>query len=430
MPDSRSNLSLFEVSLMIESLLTRNVEKRPAKVQLQGRILFLTENPGLVKQQLEGTDLDVKNTQPLRNDISTDEITPAYICYHFDETLGEFVYTGLKCGDEFPIKRNAVKNGGFVVSVSGKRRGKGSSREQSPYAEIAAGLRLVIAENIERIYKQNCQNLGLLTSTNFALLERIAKGEEMDLEEFTCGEDEITRQIIEYGGLFNYNLARLQGKVTPPEIATAQRAMTLAEKIFARHFVTDLSKNQIGVAAVKPGDTGFVKTDIRFSHEYVTPMAAIFYEQLVGSEPINDPSSVYFFQDHLTFLDDVMPPERRAMGLLDLAHQLMRKQEEFARKQNVRLHGALPDRKGSEAICHSLILQNYALPGQVIIGSDSHTPHAGAVGAVAFGVGTTDVFNSWITKDVRVRVPEQVRIRVSGRRPDNVTAKDFMLEIL
>ena len=132
----------------------------------------------------------------------------------------------------------------------------------------------------------------------------------------------------------------------------------------------------------------------------------------------------------MTFVDDVMPPERKAMGLLDLAHQLMRKQEEFARKQNVRLHGALPDRKGSEAICHSLILQNYALPGQIIIGSDSHTPHAGAVGAVAFGVGTTDVFNSWITKDVRVRVPEQVRIRVSGRRPDNVTAKDFMLEIL
>jgi 3-isopropylmalate/(R)-2-methylmalate dehydratase large subunit len=415
---------------MIESLLTRNVEKRPAKVQLKGRILFLTEDAALVRQQLEGKDLEINHDFALRNDISTDEITPAYICYHFDETLGEFVYTGLKCGDEFPIKRNDVKNGGFVVGVSGKRRGKGSSREQSPYAEIAAGIRLVIAENIERIYKQNCQNLGLLTSTNFSLLERIANGEEMDLEEFTSGEDEITRQIIEYGGLFNYNLARLQGKVTPPEITTEARPMTLAEKIFARHFVTDLAKNQIGVAAVKPGDTGFVQTDIRFSHEYVTPMAAIFYEQLVGEEPINDPSSVYFFQDHLTFLDDVMPPERRAMGLLDLAHQLMRKQEAFAGKQNVRLHGGLTDRKGSEAICHSLILQNYALPGQIIIGSDSHTPHAGAIGCVAFGVGTTDVFNSWITKDVRVRVPEQVRIRVNGKKPENITAKDFMLAIL
>ncbi|MGA9771077.1 MAG: aconitase family protein [Blastocatellia bacterium] len=415
---------------MIESLLNRKVEKRPARVQLEGRILFLAEDAALVRAQLEGNDLDPAEIPALRNDISTDEITPAYICYHFDEQLGEFVYIGLKCGEEFPIKRNDVKRGGFVVSVSGKRRGKGSSREQSPYAEIAAGIRLVIAENIERIYKQNCQNLGLLASTNFELIERVTAGEEIALEEFTRGEDEITRQIIEYGGLFPFNVARLQGKVSLPEINTERRPMTLAEKIFASHFVTDLSKDEIGVRAVKPGDTGFVRTDIRFSHEYVTPMAAIFYEQLVGDEPVNDPQSIYFFQDHLTFLDDVMPPERKAMGLLDLAHQLVRKQEDFARKQNIRLHGALKDRKGSEAICHSLILQNYALPGQIIIGSDSHTPHAGAVGCIAFGVGTTDVFNSWITKDVRVRVPEQVRVRVSGRKPENVTAKDFMLEIL
>lgn len=415
---------------MIESLLGRTVEKRPSKVELKGRILFLTEDPALVRRQIEGEDLEAENTHALRNDISTDEITPAYICYHFDETLGDFVYLGLKCGDEFPIKRNDVRQGGFVVSVSGKRRGKGSSREQSPYAEISAGIRAVIAENIERIYKQNCQNLGLLTSTNFDLLPRIARGEEIPLEEFTRGEDEITRQIIEYGGLFAFNVARLQGKTHVPEITTARRPMTLAEKIFASHMVTDLSRDRVGVEAVRPGDAGFVRTDIRFSHEYVTPMAAIFYEQLVGDEPINDPGSVYFFQDHLTFLDDVMPPERRAMGLLDLAHQLMRKQEEFARKQNVRLHGQLRDRKGSEAICHSLILQDYALPGQIIIGSDSHTPHAGAIGAVAFGVGTTDVFNSWITKDVRVRVPEQVRVRVNGRKPENVTAKDFMLAIL
>ena len=415
---------------MIESLLNRKVEKRPSKVQLTGRILFLAEDPVLVRSQLEGTDLDPENIPALRSDISTDEMTPAYICYYFDETLGEFIYIGLKCGDQFPVKRNDVKNGGFVASVSAKRRGKGSSREASPYAEIAAGIRLVIAENHERIYKQNCQNLGLLTSTNFDLIRRVAAGDEIPLEEFTAGEDEITRQIIEYGGLFPFNVARLQGKTSIPPITTARRPMTLAEKIFASHFVTDLSKGHVGVEAVKPGDAGFVGVDIRFSHEYVTPMAAIFYEKLVGEEPINDPSSVYLFQDHLTFLDDVMPPERKAMGLLDLAHELVRKQEAFARKQGIRLHGAQLDRQGSEGICHSVILQSYALPGQIIIGSDSHTPHSGAVGAIAFGVGTTDVFNSWITKDVRVRVPEQVRVRVSGHKPDNITAKDFMLAIL
>lgn len=415
---------------MIESLLSRKVEKRPLKVQLNGRVLFLAEDPAIVRSQIEGANVDPANIPPLRNDISTDEMTPAYICYYFDETLGEFIYLGLKCGDQFPIKRNDVKNGGFVVSVSGKRRGKGSSREASPYAEIAAGIRLVIAENHERIYKQNCQNLGLLTSTNFDLIQRVAAGEEIPLEEFTAGEDEITKQIIEYGGLFPFNIARLQGKASIPPITTASRPMTLAEKIFARHFVTDLSRDLVGVPAVKPGDAGFVRTDIRFSHEYVTPMAAIFYENMVGDEPINDPASVYMFQDHLTFLDDVMPAERKAAGLLDLAHELIRKQAAFAKKQGIRLHGAQPDRQGSEGICHSVILQSYALPGQMIIGSDSHTPHSGAVGAIAFGVGTTDIFNSWITKDVRVRVPEQVRVRVSGRKPENITAKDFMLAIL
>src|SRR5262249_22457311 len=416
--------------IMSESLLNRDVQRRPDRVKFSGRVLFLVEDPKLINRQLSGEDIEWNPTIKLRDNISTDEITPPYICYYFDDTLGEFPYLGLKAGDEFPLVRGSVKRGGFVASVSGKRRGKGSSREQSPYAEMCAGIQVVIAENIERIYNQNCQNLGILTSTNFDLIEKIRRGEEIPLSEFTEATDEITRQIIEYGGLFNFNVARLQGKASVPRVTTKMRPMTLAEKIFARHFVVDLAEDAVGVEAVKSGDAGFVRTDIRFSHEYVTPMAAIFYEQLVGEEPVNDPASIYFFRDHLTFLDDVMPPERRAMGLLDLAFQLARKQDDFAQKQNIRLHGDLTDRKGSEAICHSLILQNYALPGQIIIGSDSHTPHAGAVACVAFGVGTTDVFNSWITRDVRVRVPEQVRIRVSGRKPENVTAKDFMLAIL
>ena len=74
-----------------------------------------------------------------------------------------------------------MKRGGFVARVSGKRRGKGSSREQSPYAEMCAGIQLVIAENIERIYKQNCQNLGVLTSTDFSLIDKIRAGEEIPL---------------------------------------------------------------------------------------------------------------------------------------------------------------------------------------------------------------------------------------------------------
>jgi 3-isopropylmalate/(R)-2-methylmalate dehydratase large subunit len=421
---------------VINSLLERKIDKRPDKVRLQGRILFLTEDPELIKRQLAGEDLPWDTRNPaknpkLRDDISTDEITPAHYCFYFDETLGEIPYLGLKCGSVTPIARGDVKRGGFVCAVSGKRRGKGSSREQSPYAEMCAGIRVVIAENIERIYKQNCQNLGLLTSTNFSLIDRIRSGEEIALSEFTAGEDEITRQVIEYGGLFPFNVARMQGKVflPPIESASAPRGMTLAEKIFARHMLNE--KGEVGVSSVKPGDTGFARADLRFSHEYVTPMASIFFERYVGKDAkVNDPSSILFFRDHLTFLDEVISEEKKKLGLLDLATQLKLKQGDFARKQGIRLHGELTDRKGSEGICHSIVLESYALPGQLNIGSDSHTPHVGAIGCVAFGIGTTDVFNSWITKDVRVKVPESVRIVVRGKKHPNVTAKDFILKIL
>src|SRR3954453_15165722 len=203
---------------MIPSLLTRAIEKLPPEVRLHGRVLFLVDDAELVRRQLDGEDLELGDELRgiLRDNISTDEITPAYICYYFDETLGEFPYLGLKAGSEFPIKQGSVKQGGFVASVSGKRRGKGSSREQSPYAEMMAGIRLVIAENIERIYGENCQNLGIFPPPNFGLIERVRRGEEIPLSEFTQGEGGISRGIIEYGGLFNYNVARLQGKVQVP----------------------------------------------------------------------------------------------------------------------------------------------------------------------------------------------------------------------
>jgi len=423
----------------MSSLLERTIEKRPDKVRFSGRILFLTEDPELIKRQLAGEDLRWDTNNPaknpkLRDDISTDEITPAHYCFYFDETLGEIPYLGLKCGNITPIGRGDVKRGGFVAAVSGKRRGKGSSREQSPYAEMCAGIRLVIAENIERIYKQNCQNLGLLTSTDFSLIDKVRAGEEIPLAAFTAGEDEITKQVIEYGGLFPFNVARLQKKVLLPPIETKKRPMTVAERIFASHMRSDEKQNMVAgdsPASVRPGDTGFAKADLRFSHEYVTPMAAIFFEHYVGKDAkVNDPSTILFFRDHLTFLDEVISEEKKKLGLLDLATQLKLKQQDFAAKQGIKLHGELKDRKGSEGICHSIVLESYALPGQLNIGSDSHTPHVGAIGCVAFGIGTTDVFNAWITKDVRVKVPESVKVVVRGKKHSNVTAKDFILKIL
>jgi 3-isopropylmalate/(R)-2-methylmalate dehydratase large subunit len=432
---------------MIKDLLDRKIEKRPTTLKFEGRILHLLDDAELVKAQLydgKNVELTPDLKERLRDQISTDEITPAYICFFYDETLGDFPYLGLRTTNrstgetEYPVERNAVRNGGFVCSVAGKRRGKGSSREASPYAELHAGIQVVVAESIERIYNENCQNLGVLATNDFSIIDRIKAGEEIQLSEFTEGADEITRQIIEYGGLFEFNVARLQGKVTIPVTAAlqpgagARRPMTLAEKIFARHLVTDAAKGEMGVPWVEPGDAGFFRTDIRFSHEYVTPMASIFFEDKVGADAkVVDADSILFFRDHLTFLDKVMSQERIEQGLLDVAKELEVKQRTFSERQGVKLYGEqMGHRLGSQAICHSKILEEYAEPGMLIIGTDSHTPHAGAIGAVAFGVGTTAIFNSWITKDVRVQVPKSFKVVITGTPAPNVTAKDYMLEIL
>ena len=423
--------------------------KRPPEVSFGGRVLFLADDADLIRRQLrDGLDpeLTAALKASLRDQISTDEITPAYICFFYDETLGEFPYLGLEVasggsygdgrarsgGTEAPIERGSVRAGGFVCSVAGKRRGKGSSREQSPYAELMAGIKVVVSESIERIYNENCQNLGILTTTDFGLIERIRSGEPIPLSEFTGGTDEITRQIIEYGGLFEFNMARLQGQVMLPAPRAAPRPMTLGEKIFASKWVVDAAEGRIGTASAEPGEAGFFRADIRFSHEYVTPMAAIFFEQKLGADAkVLDPDSILFFRDHLTFLHKVMSQERIEQGLLAVANELEVKQREFSEKQGIRLYGEQQGHvMGSEAICHSKILEDYAEPGMLIIGTDSHTPHAGAVGALAFGVGTTAIFNSWITKDVRARIPPSFKVVVDGTLPANCTAKDLMLEIL
>lgn len=416
---------------MLEHLLEQEVTKRDPTVRLQGRVLFLTEDPDLIQRQLAGEDLEWDPSIPLRDDISTDEITPGWVCYHFDEKLGEYPYVGLLCDGEHPVGRHDVRNGGFVCSVSGKRRGKGSSREASPYAERAAGIRVVIAENIERIYGENCANIGVLTSTDFSLIDKIRRGEEIPLESFIGDAGQIQRDIIEHGGLLEYAVARLKGLVTVPAVVSSEeRPQSISEKILARHWIVDAAAGDVGVPSVQAGDAGFLRTDIRFSHEYVTPMASTFWEEFAGDAGLNDPDSILFFRDHLAFLDEVITEERKAAGLLDAAHALHDRQRDFAAAKGVKLHGELPDRMGSDGICHIMMQDRYAFPGQLIIGSDSHTPHSGALGCFAFGVGTSAIVNAWATRDVRLTVPEAIRVYVTGELQPGVTAKDLMIEVL
>jgi 3-isopropylmalate/(R)-2-methylmalate dehydratase large subunit len=406
-------------------------------VKFTGRILFLTEDTSLIRAQLEaqGDEREKLEAQlaarlanddlPLMSNISTDEITPGWVCFYYDETLGEYVYVGMREG---AVKKDEVKQGGFAVVVSGLSKGCGSSRETAPYAEKWAGIQLVIAKSIEKIYGQNSQNIGLLTSNDFGLIARIRNGKEIPLSEFTNGLDPISQAIVEYGGLFNYNKARLAGKASPPPLQTGKRPMTIVEKIIARHaFVT---ARKIGVEAVKPGDALFAVADVRFSHEYVTPMAESLLKQALGPDArVTEPESVFAFRDHLTFLGRVMSQKHRDMGLLERAEGLATTQEDFTTKQGIRLYGENPE-GGSEAICHNAVVEDLALPGQIVIGTDSHTCMAGVLGCFAFGVGSTDMANAWYAKDIRIRVPETVRYVLKGKKRADVAAKDVMLYIL
>ena len=421
--------------------MTADKTVRPDKLKFAGRILFLTADTTLIRAQLEAVGDERQRLEaelaarllsddlPLMSNISTDEITPGWVCFYYDETLGQYVYVGMRDG---AVKKDEVKAGGFAVVVSGLSKGCGSSRETAPYAEKWAGIQLVIAKSIEKIYGQNSQNIGLLTSTDFGLIERLRRNEEIPLEEFTRGLDSISKDIVEYGGLFNYNKARVAGEVTPPPLETPakqpQRPMTIVEKIIARHAF--VRAGEIGVAAVKPGDALFAVADVRFSHEYVTPMAESLLKQSLGPEArVTEPESVFAFRDHLTFLNKVMSPKHREMGLLEKAEGLATTQEDFTTKQGIRLYGENPE-GGSEAICHNAVVEDLALPGQIVIGTDSHTCMAGVLGCFAFGVGSTDMANAWFAKDIRIKVPETVRYVLKGRKRPDVAAKDVMLVIL
>jgi 3-isopropylmalate/(R)-2-methylmalate dehydratase large subunit len=455
-------------------MLTNAISERPKAMKFNGRILFLTEDTSLIRQQLEATGAEaaaleaelaqrlMKDDLPLMNNISTDEITPGWVCFYYDETLGQYVYVGMREG---AVKKDEVKQGGFAVVVSGLSKGCGSSRETAPYAEKWAGIQLVIAKSIEKIYGQNSQNIGLLTSTDFGLIERIRRGEEIQLAEFTNGLDPISQSIVEHGGLFNYNKARLAGEVSPPPVETQSltqqlvevgqisqteadsqmfqnviqkavttgtgkrpRPMNIVEKIIARHAF--VRAGQIGVESVKPGDALFAVADVRFSHEYVTPMAESLFKQAMGLDArVTEPQSVFAFRDHLTFLSKVMSPKHREMGLLEKADGLATTQETFTTSQGIKLYGENPE-GGSEAICHNAVVEDLALPGQIVIGTDSHTCMAGVLGCFAFGVGATDMANAWYAKDIRIRVPETVRYVLKGTKRADVAAKDVMLYIL
>jgi len=390
-------------------------------IRFTGRILYLSRDPACIRRQLAGEAVPLADAAPLRDDVSTDEITPVTTMLVYDERLGRYPYVGLKAGDELPIGEDAVRQGGFEITVAGKRYGKGSSREHSPLAELSAGIRLIVAESFERIYQQNCDNIGILTTTDFDVLRRIQAGESIPIEHFLKGRDALTQAIIRSGGLMAYSRQVLRAD-TEPAAVSGGKGLTLVEKIIRRHLHPD-------AAQAERGSGVFVKADWRFSHDYFTGMSAHLMHRAYGKPaPLRDPDRIVAFHDHLVLAPQSVPHVKG--GLLPRVATLVQGHHDFVMDYPVRHHGQLPDGSGSEGICHALMTERYALPGQVVAGTDSHTPHAGALGCLAFGVGSTDMANSWTTGYVRCKIPETLRVEVSGTLAPGVTAKDIVLVLL
>ena len=391
---------------------------------LAGRILFLSTDPSKLEGQLNGADLAPRDAGPLRDEVSTDEIIPVPKMTFHDERVGDYALTGLKSGDRFPIGRGALRAGRFDVIVAGRRYGKGSSREHAPFAEKSAGVRLVVAESFERIYRQNADNIGLLTSTDPGLVDRLRAGEPITLEEILAGRDRLTCAIVRAGGLIAYGSARSFDAAGGREDEPAPAALTYAEKIVRRHRRTTPDT----AGALEAGAGVFVEPDWRSVIEMYTGMAAHLLRRAYGERvPVRGAESILAFEDHLSYAHRSAAFQT---GLLGDFGGLSRAHRDFVAEHGIRNHGFLEDGEGSQGICHPMVTERYALPGQLIAATDSHTPHSGSVGSLAFGVGTTDMANAFVTGVVRMTMPKSLLFRLDGTLRPGVTAKDLALHLL
>ena len=403
------------------------------------RVLFLTSSLQKLQSQINGSSLTLGRAGKLRDDISTDEITPVPILTHFDQTLGQFPYTGLTIEHHRPIRTNAIGRGGFEVIVAGSRYGKGSSREHSPMAEQAAGVRLVIAQSFERIYRQNADNIGLFTSTDLGLVQRLQNGEVITVDEIVADRDDLSRAIIKAGGLLAFGQTHLAGaykESTRSDLASGtlarDRAQTLFEKIIGRHILA----TSVTSSEPQRGEGLFVRADWRFIHEYYTGMAASLLEQhLKDAVTMVDPRRIVVFEDHTSYVEE--SPNHVRSGIVPNVMRMCQAQRDFVATHGLREHRTLTETKAASddgshvaGISHAMMAELYALPGQVVVGTDSHTPHSGALGCVAFGVGTTDMANAFVTGAVRLTMPGSIRVDLNGELACGVTAKDVVLHLL
>jgi 3-isopropylmalate/(R)-2-methylmalate dehydratase large subunit len=188
--------------------------------------------------------------------------------------------------------------------------------------------------------------------------------------------------------------------------------MTMVEKILAR---------AVGRTAVAAGDVLEPRVDLAMSHENAALVLHQFEEIYsgTGTAPrIWDPDKVAIIFDHR------VPAESSKTAT---NQKLIR---EFVGQHGIRkFHDVRGDEGG---ICHQILPENgYVLPGQVVVGTDSHTTSHGALGAFAFGVGATEMASIWaLGRVLNVEVPETIKVVVHGSFQPGVLAKDLILHLI
>lgn len=179
---------------------------------------------------------------------------------------------------------------------------------------------------------------------------------------------------------------------------------TFAEKILGR----------AAGKKVEAGEIVIVKPDFCLSHENAAFIKRSF--DAIGVKKVFDPDRIVIIFDHM------VPP-----STADYANT-QKAVREFVEQQNITHFYDMNKRGG---ICHQIMCQEgYALPGTIIVGTDSHTCTEGALGAFATGIGRPEMAAVWATGKIWLRVPKSIKIYVEGEFEPGVTAKDLILTII
>ncbi len=388
------------------------------KLDPSKRILFLTKDLSLIKQQLyQGLNLLMSEMKPsdLLDDINTDIMTPAWVCFHHEPTkIAEHAYAGLMLDNERVFVDGALKQGGFQAIVSGERKGTGSSRETAAQCEKFAGINLIFAASFAPIHQRNNINLGQIMGS-YELLRRLQKGEEIGLEEFLEPFDTYAQAIIRAGGLFNF----LKTPLIEDKTNNPHWPMNIAQKIISKKLTSKDSR------ALKLGHSLVAQVDGGYSHEFTTAQVHQFLLTEYGDNYIiNNPQKFAAFEDHLIYADYV----KKFTVFLPLINELRKQQRYFIKHSGVRDYSAIDGI--SPGICHEVAREDFIMPGDLIEATDSHTCMGGALNAFAFGVGATEYAALLATGLSVMEVPATLRFDLVGQLSPSCSAKDIILYIL